>query len=693
MAPTARVSPAACRVPLGSARLLAELLLAFFMTATAALAGAGIATAEPPSRLNERVTDTAGVLGSTSDIDAALADLQDAEGIKLWVVFVATFDGQQPEQWARATYDQSGFGSTDALLAVATEERSYQLTYFGPTFSESELQDVATNDIEPKLSTNDWSAAAVSAAEGLGGAQSSTGGSVLLGVALLVVVLLLIGVPLWLWLRRRKRSRDTAQQAAATDPSDTRALSQFDEQTLNHRARAALVSADQSLRSSQGALAAAQEEFGDIRTREFRDALERASRLVGEGHQLVAELDDAIPESPAQRKQMLLQLADVSGQAEAALHEQTSRFGEMRAALVNGESTVDTLRQRAIAARAQLPAARETLTGLQRQYPEHMLVSLVDNPDLAERLVESAEDELDGARTALDDPSGQQGAAIDHIMHAREALDKTETLLTAVDSAAADIASAQAELPALEAEVRGALGAAEQQLANDALEPQLAEQLRTARTTAQQELDAALAAHDGDPLGTYRRLAAADVKLDRAMGEAGREIANAERIAQAVRASLQQAESAVRDARAFIAARDTVVGQNARTRLAQAEQALTDARAMSDYAAVDAATSASKYAQMAMAAAHSDAQNAQNFQNFGGFGGGGYGGYRGRYYRNSLGADLGGALVRGVLFGVGSSWGAGRFSGGWGGGFSGGGFGGGFSGGDFGGGGSVGGRF
>lgn len=657
------------------------------------LLAAGPAAAEAPSRLDGRITDSAGVLGGSADqVQSAIGDLQSSKGIKLWVVFVDSFDGQSPEQWTAQTYQQSGFGTTDALLAVAVKDRAYQLKYSGPAYSEAELQQIATRDIEPELGSDNWSGAAVAAAEGLAGKGSgSSGGAAVLAIAGVALLLALVGLPLWMWLRRRKRAQATAAQAADTSATDTDTLARFDTDTLDRRAREALVSADQSLRSSQGALAAAREEFGDIRTREFQSALDRAAALVAEGHQLVAELDDAIPESPAQRKQMLLQLADVSGQAEEALATQQHRFDQMRTALVNGDATVDRLRRRAVSARSQLEVARRTLGQLHGQYPEQMLASVVDNPDLASELLDSAEAELDAARTALQDPTGGQGAAIDQIMHSSEAVSKAETLLGAVANAAADIASAKAELPALIAEVREELDQAAQAIGNTALDPRVATALQEAAEHARAEVDKASGTGASDPLGSYRSLAEADLRLDQALAESGREIANHERITRAIGAAMSTAQTKVRDAESFISAREAVVGQQARTYLSQARSALADAHNASGYVAVEAAGHAARFADLAMDAARRDVQNQQNFQNFGGGGFGGYGGYGRGYRRNDLGADLAGALVRGVLFGVGSSWGSGRRSGGWGGGFSGGGFGGGSRGG--GGGGSVGGRF
>ena len=689
----------------GRAVALVLTLLLWMTPQLAAPAGA-----EAPLRVDEQITDSAGVVGGDLDrVRAALDELQTDRGISLWVAYVNTFDGLGGQQWTEQTYQQSGLGTTDALLAIATDDGEYRLKYDGPSYSSEELQEVSTDHVVPALRENDWAGAAVAAAEGLRGESSSgpgtsSSGLALFGFIIVLVVLLLVAVPLWLSRRRKKREADRAEKAMTIDPADSRSLAQLDNSTLDARARAALASADQSLRSSRAALEAARNEFGDIRAREFQSAIDRAENLVGNGHQLVTELDDTIPETPAQQKQMLLQLAEVSAQAENSLDEQRERFDEMRRMLVNGDTTVDSLRRRTVTARSRLDSARSTLAVLAQRYPAEKLASIEDNPELAQALVESAESELDQARTALQDPTGNQGAAVDQIMHAAEAVEKAETFLDAVDNASTDIASATAELPSLIEEVREELREADTQVEDAALDPRLATELRKAMTLARDKLDVATGSGSADPLGSYRELAEADLALDRAMADAGREIADNERIRHAVDASVSSARSAVREAAQFIHGREAVVGQGARSKLSSAERALRDAVQAEGYVAADAATAASTLARQALSSAQQDVRNHSSFASFGGgygrgyggglgggMGAGGFGGYRRRGYgrHRSVGNELAGALVRGVLFGVGSSFGSG---GGRNRGFGGGGFGGGRSGG-FGGGGSVGGRF
>ncbi|HKQ43141.1 MAG TPA: TPM domain-containing protein, partial [Pseudonocardia sp.] len=66
------------------------------------LAGAGVAVADAPFRLADRVTDRAGVLdpAAKTRVQQAVDGLRAEKGYDLFVVYVRSFDGAQPQQWA-----------------------------------------------------------------------------------------------------------------------------------------------------------------------------------------------------------------------------------------------------------------------------------------------------------------------------------------------------------------------------------------------------------------------------------------------------------------------------------------------------------------------------------------------------------------------------------------------------------------
>jgi len=84
------------------------------------------ATATPPFVLPDQITDQVGAVeGHTAEIQAAFDDLEAEHGVRMWVVFVDTFDGVDPQQWADQTFAATDLGVEDYLLAVAMTDRQY----------------------------------------------------------------------------------------------------------------------------------------------------------------------------------------------------------------------------------------------------------------------------------------------------------------------------------------------------------------------------------------------------------------------------------------------------------------------------------------------------------------------------------------------------------------------------------------
>lgn len=677
----------------GTPARLVALLVAAAVAALLVVAGAAPrADAEPPSRLQTQVTDSVGALGGERGaVESRLADLRSRENVQLWVVFVDSFDGIGREQWAMQTWRQSDLGTTDALLAVAVEDRTYQFLLDDPGASASSDQQradrIGSSDIEPRLAADDWAGAVTGAADGLEGRGSGSGA----GVSGWVVLALLAGVvavvAAVITLSRRRTARRTAEQAeAARDiPGDDPRLARLPIEVLDQRARAGLVDADQAVEASRTALETASSEFGELRTRPFREALGAATAELAAAHTVVQRLDDDIPETPAQRHAMLLEVAARSERAESGLAGQAEAFARMRDLLINGGATVDALTRRAVTLRARLPESARTLEELRERFPAGALASIGDNVDLATELVTAAESEVERARGALARPVGEQGEAVDAITTAEGELARAEKLLDGVDHAADDIATARRDLGALIAEVDEELEIAARLLGSTDVSDATTRRLRDSATAARTAADDARRDGETDPLGTFSRLVDVDRDLDEALAAAGNEAETATRARAARQAALTRARGAVREADDYISARSYVIGQTARTRLSSAKEALATAEATAGPAAFPYADRAIALARDALRQAQNDASRPQ---------------YTGRYHGgprggSSTGAMVGGmvagALIQGMMRGAGSSFGSGRSWGG--GGFGGGGFGGGgFGGGGFGGG-SAGGRF
>src|SRR6185312_5025210 len=199
-----------------TARPLAVLATLLTVGLSGGLLLAPSATAQPPFRLADYVTDTTGALSDSghTKVTAAVTKLYTDRHIRLWVVYVDDFSGQTPTGWAQRTMRASDLGDYDALLAVATTGRAY--AFLVPStiksVTASQVDDLRHNKIEPALHSGDWGGAAVAAADGLDASPGSSGRVILLAT-LAGILIALAG--LLLVMRRRGRRRRAAALAAA----------------------------------------------------------------------------------------------------------------------------------------------------------------------------------------------------------------------------------------------------------------------------------------------------------------------------------------------------------------------------------------------------------------------------------------------------------------------------------------------
>ncbi|OBH83951.1 hypothetical protein A5681_19805 [Mycobacterium scrofulaceum] len=183
---------------------------------TAGLLLAAPAGAQPPSRLTDHVTDSAGVLTGSgrAAVSSAIDRLYRDRHIQLWVVYVDNFSRFKPENWADRTRSASGLGGSDVLLAVATNTKLYALSAPPqlPGLTDAELDNLRSKRIEPAVGVKDWSGAAVAAADGLDQSASSPKPIWLpIAIGLLVVVVVVVVVFALYRLRRRRAARRDGQ--------------------------------------------------------------------------------------------------------------------------------------------------------------------------------------------------------------------------------------------------------------------------------------------------------------------------------------------------------------------------------------------------------------------------------------------------------------------------------------------------
>lgn len=649
-------------------------LLAVLWIAAGLLAPA--ATATGPLRLPTYLTDQAGALNpaQTTQVRTAIDTLYNDRRIRLWVVYVDSFSGQDAQSWAQATYRRSDLGTSDAILAVATADRAYALLAPIEAIGSVDIDKVRRDDVEPLLRTGDWAGAAVAAANGL--AATSTSGGSWLGLVIALGVIALGVIVLVLWQRRRRKKRREAEFAAAqrVDPSDPAALAGVSLDALDDLSRRIVVEVDNAVRTSESELALAVEEFGESDTAAFTAAVTAARTTLAQALNVRHILDDAIPETPQQRRDLLTRVIVAAAKADRELETQREAFAHLRDLVINAPSRLDALTQQLVDLTARIDPAGQTLARLKTQFAETALVSVADNIDEARRRLTFAEQNIDSGRALVARPADRQGGLVDAIHAAESALGQARTLLDAVDSAATDINRAVAGLPAAITDAQNGIAAAGTQLAQGNIA--VATQLSAARDAAVAAVAHAQSEGSGDPLGTFTRLTQADAELDRLLADVAEERETMARLGRTYDQALFTAQSRVRAVSDYIDTRRGVVGPEARTRLSEAVrqlQAAQDKRATNLNEAIAHANGAAMLAAQAQQLANNDVLAAQQHFN-GPYGGGGGGG--------QMGAVIGGIILGNVL--------SGAMRGGFGGGFGGGGFGGGFGGGGFGGGGGGG---
>ncbi|MEX3650564.1 TPM domain-containing protein, partial [Mycolicibacterium porcinum] len=534
------------------ARLL-SMLLAILMSALVVAPGAA---AEPPLRLATQLTDNAGVLSAAQrgNVQRAIDRLYDDRHIKLWVVFTEDFARQNPVGWAQNTMQLSDFGDDDALLAVATVDRAFAFQVPDTVTSSARADDIRRNSVTPALRRDDWAGAAIAAANGLNSEPESPAAPGVSWPGMLIalgVVVVLAGL-LWWWSRRRRAKRRHAEFEAAkrVDPTDANALASVPLEALDELSRSIVVDVDNAVRTSEAELELAVEEFGAKRTEPFSAALANAKTALAQAFTVRQTLDDDVPETPLQQRQLLTQVVVSAARADRELDVQSQAFEQLRDLVINAPSRLDTMTQQMVDLTARIDPSRQTLDNLHTQFDASALASVETNVDTAKERLAFADSNITTARGLISRPATDQTALVDAVRSAESALDQARTLLDAVDSAASDINRALAGLPAAITDIQAGIDQANSLLAQ-AGTPQ-ADKLGAARDAAKKAADEATANGKADPLGTFTRLTKADAELDQLLAGVHEQQEAAERLARALEQALFTAQSRIKAVSDFI---------------------------------------------------------------------------------------------------------------------------------------------
>ena len=626
------------------ARLLGLVLAV--LTVGALLAPA--AAAQPPFRLPSYVNDDANALSGSesSDVQQAVDKLYNDRRIRLWVVYVDSFSGQDAVSWTEQTRRLSDIGGQDAILAVATQDRAY--AFLPPTTAPGgfDVTSLRTNDIEPKLRQSDWAGAAVAAAEGLNPTTSSPSTEIswfgfLVAFAVLALAILL----LWLWTRRRRRKRREAEFAAArrVDPADPNALAAVSIDALDDLSKSIVVDVDNAVRTSDNELGLAVEEFGPAQTAPFNAAVANAKTTLAQAFNVRQILDDAVPETPQQRRDLLTRVVVAAAKADRELDAQREAFEQLRDLVINAPSRLDALTQQMVDVTARIAPSEQALAALHKQFSDTALASVAGNVETAKQRLTFADQNITNARTLVARPVGRQIGLIDSIRAAESALGQARTLLDAVDGAGTDINRAVATLPEAIADIQKGINQAGTLVAQG--NTPHATQLGAARDAAVKAVADAQSAGTTDPLGAFTKLTQADAELDQLLASIAEEREATERLSRAFDQALFTAQSRVRGVSDYIDTRRGSVGPEARTRLAEAVrqlQAAQDTKSANLNEAIAHANGASMLAAQAQDLANADVRAAQRS----------YTGQYGSASGSNMGAVIGGIVIGNILSGA-----------------------------------------
>ncbi len=666
------------------------LAILLVLAAVLVLPAAALATGEP--RLRTSVTDDAGVLtpAEEAQVATALQQLRDDHGVQLFVAYVETTGTATVTDFTAETARVNSLGGNDALLLVAIGDRSDAL-WVGDSLdaiTNDEIDAILTTAVEPRLADGDFAGAMIAGAEAIGSAveraaatvppataaapttapvtappgESAGGGGSGIDITPILALLLVVGGGLiigWTWWTRRK----AATAVAAT-------LDQ-----LNREANRALLAADEAMKDATNDVEFAAAQWGDDEVVAYRAAIDRGADDLKAAFAIRQQLDDAEPETPAQRERMLHEILTRTTGIHEALDAQEQRFDQLRdleqaapAQLAALPPVIDGLRTRR-------EAARVLMDRLAATYAPSAIASVSGNLPEADKALASASDEAAQGAGLV---GGRPHQAVISLRRAQDAVTQVTRLLDAVERLGARLDEAAAGLPgeldAAAADIASARTAIERVNAagaSPAGAPPAGDQAPALAAAEQLLSDArgAAAAHPLDPLAALEMATRANAAADAIVAGVQAEEARRAKRLQAATTAVTSARGHVDRAVDYITTRRHGVGRTARTRAAEAQASLADAQrlAASDPdAALTAARRATQLADEAyrLAASQFDAWDASN------------GPVAGPYSRppaGPAGSDIAGAVLGGIIGGIlagggrGSGWGGTPWGGGMGG--------------------------
>lgn len=666
----------------------------------ALIAGLGApALATSPVTISTSVTDPSDWLSDSqvSEISSS-ADEAGSAGLQVYFVTVPDFSGAEPIEWCKTSGVNSGLSNQSIVYVIAYEERMFTtcgnadqqvvtdsditratsaakkvLAKSNPLDADT-TTDAATTFISTLTSTVTGQASSSSSHSSSTGAPSS-GKSGFGWIRTVVVVVVIGGLIVFFVKRNKAKGASTPAPKATADhpwaPGDQLpSLTEDQLLALTNQSSALLLQADELVRSAADELDFARAQFGETKTDAYAKALSAAQAGIAKAFASQQTMNEA--SDSRSRTEAALTLQHELNQVMPALVEQQKAFSQLRDEEASVPTQATDVKTRILEAIAALPSVEAELTALQTLYSSTTVASLMDNPQQARALLDSASVAANQATSlATSDPS----AALVQLDIARRALAMAGHQTEAIMSAKHDLAAANEVLTKAIASITSDLSDVTTLKADSAAFAPLVAEAQKAVAEAQ-----SARAGSADPLAALENLRLAESQLDAALEPLRSQADARERKVQAARNAVSDAQAQYARANSYIQGRRGVIPLDIRSTLAEAKAELDQAVALVQ-TDPDQAMTLAKSARSVAFTVLSTPINDPSYGQAGQF----------RHHTNGSGGiftdntGLGNALLWSVLLNAGRSLGQGGSGGGFsGGGFSGGGFGG--SGGGFGGG-------
>ena len=647
--------------------------LALASSAQTSAASVGVPRALPAASttLTEHVTDELGILDA-SKAQQAVDTMSSKYGVGLWVLTVSD-SSQKASAIAAQAFKDTKLGRDDMLLVInipsdGSASKSYKLQAHDNSskFSESDYKRI-DSAIKKQLSAGNYDDAVAAIPDNMSGSSGSgssgDSGSSALPLLLGGGAVAAGGAAAWTVYKRRKNKENDdmlfgkrRKQAAAGDAPGNQATSPATMTTeqLRTQAGSALVQADDTVRAAAEELSYAQAQFGLSATDAFTAALDSARKHLSRCFELRKILDDDIPETEPQQRQMYTEILQHCSEAVGEIRAQEEAFNKRRGIEANLPTSIAETAQRADETEQAIVMAETILVTLSAAYPASSLTSVAQAPEQARRLLAAGRTALDQARASVE--ASQEATAVEQVRIAQGSIAQAGQLAAQVTGARERLQSAAKDLEAAIASISSDLVDAKR-LEGAVPAATLAPLVADAEAAVAEGRQASGANPSGDPLAALDHLARAEAAIDAALAPAREREENDSRARASLGSRLARLNSQVESVTSYITTYRGAVGPSARTALSEAARhatAATTVQTTDPVAALAEVAAAEPLVAQAQALAEADVRGSSS--SWSPNSGERYS-YSRDYGRSGGGLDLGSLLLGGLLLGGGHNYG------------------------------------